>query len=129
MIGLRTRFLANHSDMLRSSVEGGSDQDGPEVFAAALRSPPGEHTFIFIDDAETHRDAEIRLQGLTAGMKLYRSRMAPKKKDRSEVVLCPEKKFPASPQLASFVDPLPARSIAAYSRCHLEQNAAGIITE
>jgi hypothetical protein len=55
--------------------------------------------------------------------------MAPKKKDRSEVVLCPEKKFPASPQLASFVDPLPARSIAAYSRCHLEQNAAGIITE
>ena len=129
MIGLLTRFLAKHSDVLTSSVEGGSGQNGPEVFAAALRSPRGQHTFIFVNDAETDRDAEILLQGLSAGMKLYRYRMTPEKKDRSEVVLGPEKEFPASPQQAGFTDRLPARSITVYSTYHLEQNDAGVMAE
>lgn len=129
MIGLLTRFMAKHSGVLASSVEGGADPIGPQVFAAALRSPRGQYTLIVANDAEADWDAEIDLRGIAAGMTLYRYRMSPEKRGRVEVVLGPQDKFPVSVQQTRFQDRLPARSLTVYSTYHLQPGDPGIIAE
>jgi hypothetical protein len=129
MIGLLTRFLAKHSEVLANAVEGGSDSNGQQVFAAALRSPRGQHTFVFVNDAEVGWQADIHLGGLSTGMNLYRYRMTPEKKDKAEVILGPEKEQKVSRQQPDFTEELPAKSITVYSTYHFQQGDPGAIAE
>jgi len=129
MIGLLTRFVAKHSDVLASSVEGGSDPNGQQVFVAALRSPGGQHTFVVVNDADARWDAELELRGLTTGMKLYRYGMRPQKKDKADVVLGPERELQVSPQQRAFTEELPGESITVYTTYHLQERDGGAIAE
>jgi len=129
MIGLLTRFMAKHSAVLSSAVEGGLDRNGQQVFAAALRSPAGQYTLVFVNDAEVDWQADIHLGGLTTGMKLDCYRMTPDKEDKSEVILGPEKEQKVSPQQADFAEELPARSITVYATYHFQQSDPGAIAE
>jgi hypothetical protein len=129
MWGLLTRFTAKHSDVMANAVEGGSDGNGQQVFAAALRSPRRQYTFIFINDAEVDSQADIHLAGLTSGMELYRYRMTPEQMDKSEVILGPEKEQKVSPEQPDFTEELPARSITVYSTYHFQRTDPGAIAE
>ena len=129
MIGLLTRFVAKYSAVLANAVEGGADQNGQQVFVAALRSPGGQHTYVFVNDAEAGWEAEIHLSGLTKRMRLYRYRMAPEQKDKLDVILGPDKEHEVSPQQSSFKEALPARSIVVYSTYHFQTNDSGAMAE
>lgn len=129
MIGLLTRFVAKHSAVLASSVKGGSEHAGQQVLVAALRSPGGQFTSLVVNDSEGPWDAEIGLRGLATGMKLYRYRMTPQKKDKARVVLGPEKELQVLPQQPSFTDELPGISLTVYTTYHLQESDAGAITE
>jgi len=129
MIGLLTRFIAKHSGVLASVAEGGADQNGQQVFVAAFRSPGLQHTFVFVNDAGIDWQAEIHLGGLTKEMKLYRYRMTPEQKDKSDVILRPEKEQDVSPQQPNFAEELPARSIVVYSTYRFQASDPGAMTE
>lgn len=129
MIGLLTRFIAKHSGVLASSVEGGSDSHGQQVFIAALRSPGGQRTFVVVNDAEAAWEAEVRLEGVTTAMTLHGYRMTPQQQDKAQVVLGPERELQVSPQQPAFKDELPGKSIAVYTTYHLQESDAGAIGE
>ena len=129
MYGLFTRFMAKHSAVLANAVEGGSDQNGQQVFTAALRSPAGQYTFVFVNAAEVDWQTDIHLGGLTTGMRLYRYRMTPEKMDKSEVSLGPEKEQEVAPQQPDFTEKLPARSVTVYSTYHFLQSDLGAMSE
>jgi len=129
MMGLLTRFIAKHSGVLASSVEGGADSIGQQVFVAALRSPRGQISIAVVNDAETSWSGEFALGGLTREIKFYRYRMTPEKKDKASVVLGPEKEIQVSAQRPSFVEDLPGKSLALYTTYHLQETDAGAIAE
>jgi len=129
MIGLLTRFIAKHSAVLASSVEGGTDSSGQQVFIVALRSLSGQHTMVIVNDAEEDWNVELGLGGLATGMKLYRYSMTPQKKDKATVLLGPEKELQLSPQQPSFTEELPARSVVVYTTYHLQADDPGAIAE
>jgi len=125
MIGLLTRFIAKHSAVLASVAQGGADQNGQQVFVAALRSPGGQHTLVLVNDAEVSWDSQIHLGGLKTRMKLYRYRMTPQQADKPEVILGPDKEQMVSTLQPDFLEELPARSITVYSTYHFQTSDPG----
>jgi len=72
VLGLLSRFIAKHSDVLDCRVDGGKVAPWQRVFAAALRSPKGNLTLAVVNDARTEYKASFELRGLAKDSTLYR---------------------------------------------------------
>lgn len=82
-----------------------------------------------MNDSSGSWQADVGLDGLTTRLKLYRYRMTPQKKDKTDVVLGPEKEIQVSPQQPTFTDELPGMSLTVYTTYDLQENDAGVISE
>jgi hypothetical protein len=129
MIALLSRFTAKNSAVLTSSVQGGSDSKGPQVFAVALRSPRGQDTVIVANDANLVWSGEIAFSGLNKGKKFYAYQMTPDKQDKVEVALEPVQMPTVSKRKPSFAITLPAQSVTVYSTYNLKPRDPGVIAE
>jgi hypothetical protein len=127
--GLLSRFTALHSEVLATSVEGGAVDGVPRVLAAALRSPRGQSTILVVNEAESAWQGSFELSGLPRKAVLYRYRMTPQQRDRTDVRLGPEEKFSVSPKSTSFRDMVPARSVTVYSTYRLKPDDPGAMSE
>ena len=107
LYGLLSRFTAKHSAVLRSKVEGGRLGRQQRVFAAAIRSPGGQLTLLVVNDAEPSFDAAFTVEHLPAGSTLYRYRVTPADRDRSEVRIESSAEFRLTEGKATFADCAP----------------------
>lgn len=70
---LCARFLPKHSDVLATSVEGGTDGTYQRVFAAAFKTPSGDYTIILVNDYENAFTVSLDLsESPDIDMVLYR---------------------------------------------------------
>ena len=69
-LGLLTRFIAKHSDVLSCQVDGGRNGQWQRVFAAALRSPKGNLTLAVVNDSSSACDLSVTLAGKSSHAKL-----------------------------------------------------------
>jgi len=129
MWALMSRYTALHSQVLRVQTEGAPDDGLQRVVATALRSPKGKVTVLVVNESNEETAGDFVFDRLPADLKLYRYRVTPAMRDRSDVELKPEADFDIQPQHASFSDKLPARSITVYSTYKLEPGDKGIQAE
>jgi len=128
-VGLLTRFIAKHSDVLACRVEGGKDDRWQRVFAAALRSPKGNLTFAVVNDAPTAFDLTLEVAGLAKDVKLCRYSFGEAERDKADVKVEPQAEFALTPAAASFKDKIAPTSITVYSTYKLAHTDDGIISE
>ena len=71
----------------------------------------------------------IEFDHLAGSLKLYRYRMTPSMRDRSDIELKPEASFAVRPGRPAFEDNLPAQSITVYSTYKLGAKKKGVQAE
>jgi len=129
LFGLVPRFVAKHSSVLQSKVEGGVVDEIQHVFAAALRSPSGNLTLLVINDIDSEWDLAIDLQGISKETRLYSYRIDPSHRDRSDVKVESRKEFVLTQEAAKLRDRLPANSLTIYTTYKRTHDEAGITVE
>jgi len=128
-LGLLSRFIAKHSEVLESRVEGGKLGDWQSVFCTALRSPRGNLTLALVNDAPTTLDLDLTVQGLAAPVRLCRYRYGEAERDRADVKVDPKREYTLELPAARLKDTLPANSLSIYSTYRLGHDARGVTAE
>ena len=126
--GLISRLTAKHSTLVATAVAGGQINGTNRVFAAALRSPKGQCTWIIVNDAPQAWPARLRLSG-GAGSRLHQYRVTSQQKDNPSLKIAPVSQVRLKAGEAVFRDELPAMSLTIYSTYHLGATDMGIISE
>jgi hypothetical protein len=85
VLGLPSRFIATHSEVLACTAKGGRTDPWPRVFAAALRSPKRNLTLVVVNDGNAPCQASFELRGLTMDSTLYRYSVNETERDRNEL--------------------------------------------
>lgn len=129
MWGLLSRYTALDSEVLRLQVEGGKVKGIQHLVAAGLQSPKGQITVLVLNEATEDMAGEFEFDHLARSLKLFRYRMTPKMRDRTDIELKPEASFAVHPGQAAFHDNLPAESITVYSTYELEPASKGVQAE
>ncbi len=127
--GLLSRFIALHSGVLDTRVEGSFNDRERKVVAAALRSPKGNLTICVVNESARDADTTIELQGLAAATTLYKYAVTPADRDRSDVRIRPLRKLSVKPGSAQFHDRIAGSSVTVYSSYRLAPDAPGIAVE
>ncbi|MGD0577345.1 MAG: cellulase family glycosylhydrolase [Bryobacteraceae bacterium] len=127
--GLLSRFIAAHSAVLDTRVEGPFSERERKLVATALRSPKGNLTVCLVNESPRDADATITLQGLTAATPLYKYAVTRADRDRSDVRIRPLRQFTAQPGSALVHDRIPAQSVTVYSSYRLSPADPGIMSE
>jgi hypothetical protein len=129
VLGLLSRFTAKHSDVLACRVEGGRSAAGQRVFAAALRSPKGNLTLAIVNDAKTEYGLSWELRGMAQDRTLYRYGVHEGQRDRADLTIDPQTRYPLSSTAATFQDRLPPMSLTIYSTYRLAHCDDGVTAE
>jgi len=126
--GLISRLTAKHSSVLACETRGGQVDGTNRVFAAALRSPKGNLTWIIVNDAPRVWSATLEVSGV-AGRALHKYQVTSEQHDQPGLRVQPlgEEKLAAAP--ASFAGTLPAQSLTIYSTYDLSHAQRGVIAE
>jgi hypothetical protein len=118
--GLMSRLTAKHSALLGCELTGGQIDGTNRVFAAALRSPRGELTFMILNDAPRLWRTHCAISGTPIG-RLYEYRVTAAERDQPDLRIDPVGKVPL--HQGAFEAILPPMSLAIFStfkRTHLE---------
>jgi len=129
MWGILTRYTALNSQVLHLQTEGGSVDGVQRLVATALRSPKGETTVLVVNESAEDMNGKIEFDNLPKAIRLYRYRITPAMRNRTDLQLKPEAEFKPSRGHGSFSDSLPARSITVYSTYRLSPAENGIQAE
>jgi hypothetical protein len=129
MWALLSRYTALNSEVLAIHTEGGAVEGIERLVAAGLRSPKGQVTVLVVNEGMEDRSGKIVFDHLAGPLTLYRYRMTPAMRDRTDIELKPEASFAVSPGHAAFQDGLPARSITVYSTYKLGAEEKGVQAE
>jgi hypothetical protein len=126
--GLISRLTAKHSTLVATVVAGGQINGTNRVFAAALRSPKGQNTWIIVNDAPCAWPAQLQISGGTRA-RLFRYQVTPQQKDNANLKVMPVPKVRLKAGAATFGDELPPMSLTIYSTYNLSPTDKGIIAE
>jgi hypothetical protein len=126
--GLISRLTAKHSTVVATEVRGGQINGTNRVFAAALRSPKGQGTWIIVNDAPRAWPARLRVSGGTRS-RLLQYQVTFQQKDNPSLKIAPALKVRLKAGEAAFSDELPAMSLTIYSTYNLRAIDKGIIAE
>jgi len=129
MWALLSRYTALNSQVLALHTEGGAVEGIQRLVAAGLRSPKGKVTVLVVNEGMEDMSGTIEFDNLAGSLKLYRYRMTPSMRDRSDVELKPEASFAVRPGRPAFEDNLPAQSITVYSTYKLGAKKKGVQAE
>jgi len=128
-LGLLTRFIAKHSDVLACKVEGGLSGKWQRIFATALRSPKGNFTLAVVNDAPNSCEVAWDVRGAPKDMTLYRYSVGRGEWDRADVKIAPQAEFPLAQAAAGFKDSVAPMSVTVYTTYRLAHTDDGVITE
>jgi hypothetical protein len=126
--GLISRLSARHSSIVGSERTGGQLDGTNRVFAAALKSPKGQLTWIIVNDAPREWPAQFALKG-SQGHALYKYQVTGEQKDRPELQINPLLTIKITDGAAPFADILPPMSITIYSTWKLRHSTRGIVQD
>ncbi|HEY5913263.1 MAG TPA: hypothetical protein VJA21_21940 [Verrucomicrobiae bacterium] len=126
--GLISRLAAKHSRVVACERTGGQLDGTNRVFAAGLKSPKGQLTWIVVNDAPREWDVEFSLNG-ARGRPLYMYRVTAAQKDRPDLQIQPLRTIKVTAGSASFADRLPPMSLTVYSTWKLRHSADGIVED
>jgi hypothetical protein len=129
MWALLSRYTALNSQVLALHTEGGQVDGFQRLVAAGLRSPKGKVTVLVVNEGMEDMSGTIEFDHLAGSLKLYRYRMTPSMRDRSDIELKPEASFAVRPGRPAFEDNLPAQSITVYSTYKLGAKKKGVQAE
>jgi len=129
LYGLLARFTAKHSAVLNCRVEGGREGELRRVFAAAVRSPKGHLTLLVVNDGKADYEVSFHVRRLPASRALYRYRITPAERDRSELAVHPGAAFEVTPAEAGFRDRVPGLSLSVYTTYKLGHDQMGVTAE
>ena len=127
--GLLSRFIASHSAVLDTRVEGSFSERERKLVVAALRSPKGQLTVCLVNESARDARSSIVLQGLTAVTTLYKYAVTRADRDRAGVQIRPQRQFTVRPGSALIHDRVPAQSVTVYSSYRLNPADPGIMSE
>jgi hypothetical protein len=128
-LGLLSRFVAKHSDVLASRVSDAQVQHWQRVFCAAFRSPKGNLTLAIINDAQTEFPLKLTWEGTPPAAKFYRYRYAEPDRNRAEGKVNPRAEFSISVPGRGWQDTLPPESLTIYSTYKLDQDDPGVLAD
>jgi hypothetical protein len=126
--GLISRLTAKHSTLVASGVSGGQINGTNRVFAAALRSPKGQCTWIIVNDAPRAWSAHVLVSGGTRS-RLHQYQVTPQQKDNPNLKVVPVPKVKFAAGGAAFNDELPPMGLTIYSTYDLSPTAMGVVAE
>jgi len=129
MWALLSRYTALNSQVLALHTDGGAVDGIQRLVATGLRSPKGQITVLVVNESDKDMSGTIELDNLAGAIKLYRYRMTPSDRDRSDITLKPEAHFKVSSGHPACRDSFPARSISVYSTYNLGPNDKGVQAE
>jgi len=126
--GLISRFTAKHSSVLACERTGGQLDGTNRVFAAGLKSPAGQLTWIVVNDAPREWAAQFSLKG-GEGHALHKYQVTGEQKDRPDLQIDPLRTVRITRGSAAFSDRLPPMSITIYSTWKLAHPTSGIVED
>jgi hypothetical protein len=126
--GLISRLTAKHSSVLMCERTGGQIDGTNRVFAAALRSPQGQLTWIIVNDAPQAWQAKLTLSGCDRRF-LSKYQLTSADRDQPGLRINPVCKIELKKPSGAFTDALPPTSLTIYSTFKLKHAQPGIITE
>ena len=126
-LGLLPRFIAKHSTVLGSRVNGGRIDPWQRVFAVALRSPGGDLTVAVVNDASRGYDLELAVDGLAKSARFYRYRYDETCHGKADLRIDPQKEFSLGPHEKTLRDALPPSSLTIFSTFKLAHDDPGVI--
>ena len=129
VLGLLSRFIAKHSDVLDCRVEGGKVDPWQRVFAAALRSPKGNLTLAVVNDAKTEYKASFELRELAKDCTLYRYSVDQTDRDRDDLKIDSQAEYRLPRDASTFTDRLAPMSVTVYSTYKLTHSDDGVMAE
>ncbi len=122
--GLLTRFCAKHSQVLQTRVE-----NGPDVTAAALRSPAGNLTLYVLNKNDEQKQLVVTFKPVKQSRFFYRYQVSESRISNSDFKLDPQKQFKPDQSDSTFADALPPLRITAYSTFKLHHSDPGIMAD
>lgn len=128
-VGLLSRFIAKHSDVLTSQVSGADVKNWQRVFCAAFRSGNGNLTLAVINDAQDEFPLKLTWAGTPPAAKFYRYGYDSTERNRADVKVNPQPDFSPAAGSASWQDTLPPESLTIYSTYKLDAEDPGIIVD
>jgi hypothetical protein len=127
-LGLMSRFIAKHSDVLRTTVSNARMQNWQRVFCAAFRSPAGNVTVAVMNDAPEEFALKFAWAGAAPASRFHRYRFGKGQFGRADVNVEPEREFAATPG-AGWTEILPGESLTIYSTYELKMSDSGVIVD
>ncbi len=126
--GLISRLTAKHSSVLACTTVGGQVDGTNRVFAAALRSPKGNLTWLIVNDAPRAWSARLALGGASVRT-LCKYQVTSAQRDQPGLRIQPLNKIRVSGDSGNLVDTLPPMSLTVYSSYELSSDARGVVAD
>ena len=126
--GLICRLTAKHSSVVATGRSGGQLDATNRVFAAALKSPAGNLTWIVVNDAPRAWTAALSLKGCQRST-LYRYQVTGEQQDQARLEIRPWRTAAITAGNARFSEPLPPLSLTVFSTIKLHHSARGVIED
>lgn len=126
--GLISRFVAKHSNVMMTETIGGQIDATNRVFAAALKSPQRNMTWLIVNDAPHAWEARLDIHRSNR-KSLYKYQVTSAHRDRPDLHIAPLRKIKLNDGAATFDDELPAMSLTIFSTYKLSHSNRGVTVE
>jgi len=126
--GLISRLTAKHSSVVACETHGGQVDGTNRIFAAALRSPRGNLTWVIVNDAPRPWPARLEVRG-ALGRTLRKYQVAAEQRDQPGLQIEPLSKVKLTKGAATEADVLPPLSLTIYSTYDLSHSRRGVVAE
>jgi len=127
-LGLMSRFIAKHSQVLSVTVSDARVDKWQRVFCAAFRSGAGNVTIAVVNDAADPFAMRFAWAGMAPGGRFHRYQFGKAQFGRTDVTVKPDRDFAPAPG-AGWTDTLPGNSLTIYSTYELKMGDAGMIVD
>lgn len=121
--GILTRFMAKHSSVLETRVE------GDEVVAAAMRSPKGNATVYVLNKSGKEKPAILALAGMNGFSGLHKYQVTEAAIGKDDYAMAPLESYEIHGGQGSINDTLPPQSITVYTSYRLSPNDPGVTVD
>jgi hypothetical protein len=126
--GLISRLAAKHSSVVACERSGGLVDGTNRVFAAALKSPLGNLTWMVVNDALREWPAKFSVKNCPR-LVLHKYQVTGEQKDRLELTINPFHTIAITTGDPAFLDTLPPMSLTIFSTWKLKHSTAGIVED